>query len=94
MKELKIIARILLSGLLVAAGLLVTLLLYILLADKPYGIQIATLIAYSMAIFFLVFMRSRLGHGFKLTSEPVVRSAPRLFVFHLCALAIVFALQT
>jgi hypothetical protein len=94
MRALKVIARILISALLVAAGLLVILLLYILLGDKPYGIQIASLIAYSMAVFFFVFMRSRLGHGFKLTSESVVRSAPRLLMFHLCALAIVFALLT
>jgi hypothetical protein len=77
-----------------ASGLLIILLLYVLLGEKPYGIQIATLIAYSMAIFFFVFMRSRLGHGFALTSDPVVRSAPRLLLLHLCALTIVFALQT
>jgi hypothetical protein len=94
MRALKVIARTLASGLLVASGLLIILLLYVLLGEKPYRIQIATLIAYSMAIFFFVFMRSRLGHGFALTSDPVVRSAPRLLLLHLCALTIVFALQT
>lgn len=94
MRALKVIARTLASGLLVASGLLIILLLYVLLGEKPYGIQIVTLIAYSMGIFFFVFMRSRLGHGFALTSDSVVRSAPRLLLFHACALTIVFALQT
>jgi len=94
MRALKVIARTLGSAILVAAGLLAILLLYILLGDKPYGIQIATLIAYSMAIFFFVFIRSRLGHGFRLTSASVIRSAPQLLALHLCALTIVFTLQT
>lgn len=94
MRALKIIVRILASWLLVMAGLLLILLLYMVLGDKPYGVQIATLIAYSMAVFFSVFMRSRLGHGFALRSEAVVRCAPRLLRLHLGALAIVFALQT
>jgi hypothetical protein len=94
MRALKAIARTLGSTILVGAGLLAILLLYILLGDKPYGIQIATVIAYSMAIFFFVFMPSRLGDGFRLTSASVICSAPRLLVLHLCALTIVFALQT
>lgn len=55
MRALKVIARTLASGLLVASGLLIILLLYVLLGEKPYGIQIVTLIAYSMGIFFFVF---------------------------------------
>jgi hypothetical protein len=68
--------------------------LFIALGDKPFGIQIATLIAYSGTAFFFVFCRSRGLRGYSLRNKAVQREIPRLLAIHAAFLVSIFIVQT
>ena len=67
----------------------------ILLADKPYGIQLSSIVTYTSAVALYTFSRNRNGNQPFLLSCPYVRSQlSRLINRHLCFVAVLFALQT
>jgi len=66
------------------------LVLYFVLADKPFGIQVATLVAYTGYVFFFVFSNLRSSEGYDLRQRAVRRKVPHLLVIHAVFLAIVF----
>lgn len=68
--------------------------LFIALRDKPFGIQIATLIAYSGTAFFFVFCRSKGLRGYSLRNKAVQREIPRLLAIHTAFLVSIFIVQT
>jgi len=76
------------------AASIAILLLYILLGDEPFGIQFATLITYTLVVFYYVFLNTRLGVGFDLRSDAVRRRIPHLLAIHLVFLTAIFAIQT
>jgi amino acid transporter len=66
-------------------------LLYVLLGDKPFGFQIATLIAYSVSVFTFVFFRWKgLNKAYSLRDKAVRRQIPRLLAIHGAFLVLVF----
>jgi hypothetical protein len=74
---------------------LFALLLFILFGDRPFGIQIATLISYTCAISFFVFSRARwLNRGYSPRYKAVRQEIPCLLGIHCVFLALVFVIQT
>jgi hypothetical protein len=70
------------------------LVLFLLLAKKPYGIQAASAIVYTLAEVFLTFAATR-GHPRYLFTCPAVQpQIPRLLLRHLGFLVALFILQT
>jgi hypothetical protein len=68
-------------------------LLYVLLGDKPFGFQIATLIAYSVSVFTFVFFRWKgLNKAYSLRDKAVRRQIPRLLAIHGAFLVLVFSI--
>lgn len=67
----------------------------ILLADRPYAIQLSSIVMYTAAVALYTFSRSRNGVQPFLLSCPVVRrQLPRLIRRHLGFLAAIFIVQT
>jgi hypothetical protein len=64
--------------------------LAILIADKPFGLQIITLIGYTALVFFLVFFDSRAFKGYSLRVKAVQDKLPTLLTIH--ALFLLFVL--
>jgi len=75
-------------GIPVAAVLV--LVLYVVLAGKPFGLQFATLVAYTGYVFFPLFCNLRGSKGFDLRQRSVRKMIPRLLGVHMAFLAIVF----
>ena len=72
-----------------------SLILFILLGNRPYGMQGATLITYSGAVFIWTFFRTRGVHTkHSLSAQYVREQLPRLLIIHLIYLFCVFLLQT
>ncbi len=69
-------------------------LLYVMFGDMPFGIQLVTLISYSVAIFFYVFCNTRFLRGFDFYSEASKRSVSRLLSIHTLFSILIFAIQT
>jgi hypothetical protein len=69
---------------------ILALALYFVLADKPFGIQVATLVAYTGYVFFFVFSNLRASKGYDLRQRAVRQKIPHLLVIHAVFLAIVF----
>ncbi len=79
----------------ICVGLVVALALYIVLGERPFGIQIATLIAYTGGVFCLVFFRWRWLHeAYSLRKKEVQQQIPRLLAIHAAFLAFLFAVLT
>jgi hypothetical protein len=74
--------------------MIVSVVTFILLSDKPYGIQLATATVYSLGIVYLVFFSNKLGTGFELNSSAVRRSAQHLLLWHIFVLALLVAFQS
>lgn len=73
--------------------------LFMVLADKPYGLQEASIVAYTLFELFFTFARTgtRGGHDlppYKFTCPAVEGQIPRLLWRHLGFLVALFALQT
>jgi hypothetical protein len=78
-----------------SAWIVTVFLLYVFLGDKPFGIQIATIIAYSGSVFCLVFFRWRfLDEAYNLRIEAVQEQIPRLLAIHLAFLGFIVAVLT
>jgi hypothetical protein len=73
---------------------LAALLLFVLLGERPFGIQIATAIIYTAAVFLFVFLRSRLGRGYSLRERTVQQRLPRLLAIHGAFLVLILVIQT
>jgi hypothetical protein len=72
-----------------------TVILLILLADRPYGIQLSSITGYTAAVAFYTFSRNRNDNQSFLLSCPVVRGQfPQLIRRHLGFLAALFIVQT
>ncbi len=86
--------RILLFGPVILFMVFGSLFLFISLADLPYGIQLASIISYTTAVFLITFSAQK-GQQRYLFTCPVVRSQlSRLAQRHIGFLAILFVLQT
>jgi len=75
-------------------ALMAAFIAYIFLSNEPFGIQLATLITYTLIVFCFVFIPSRLGGGFGLRSHAVRQCTPRLLRIHLVFLTLIFLVQT
>jgi hypothetical protein len=76
-------------------AMLVGIVSVILLADKPYGIQLSSSVTYTAAAALYTFSRNGNRNQPFLLCCPVVRGQlSRLINRHLCCLAILFAVQT
>ncbi len=72
-----------------------SLLAFILLHDRLYGIQYATLISYSGAVFIWTFFRTRgVKTRHKLSAPYVQEQLPRLLMIHCVYLLAIFFLET
>ena len=71
-----------------------TVIFLILLADRPYGIQLSSIVAYTAAAALYTFSSNRGGQPFLLSCPVVRRQLPRLIRRHLGFLAALFILQT
>jgi hypothetical protein len=72
-----------------------TAVLLILLEDRPYGIQLSSIVGYTAAVALYTFSRNRNGNQPFLLSCPIVRSQiPTLTRRHLVFLAAMFIVQT
>ncbi len=92
-QRVKMGSRIL-SGVATFVLMVIGVVTFIALDDKPYGIQIATTIIYSLGIVYLVFFPTKLGIGFELNSTAVRRSAQRLLLWHLLVLGMLIVFLT
>jgi hypothetical protein len=95
-KDSKVLTtQILMTLIAVPAALLSALILYIALADKPFGTQIATGITYTGSVFYLTFFRSRLSNvGYSLRDAAVQEKLPRLLAMHVALLVLIISVQT
>lgn len=70
-------------------------LLFIVLGDRPYGIQIATVIVYTYFAFWYVFFPTRgLLEKYSLRNKTVQQQIPRLLGIHCSLLILIFLGQT
>jgi len=64
-------------------------------ADRPYGFQLASQVAYTPAVILYTFSRNNNGMQRYLFSCPVIRAQlPRLAFRHIGFIAVLFVLQT
>src|SRR5215469_4856874 len=69
--------------------------LFIFLQDRPFGIQIATVIVYTYFAFWYVFFPTRgLEAKYSLRDKSVQQQLPRLLVIHSASLIFIFLGQT
>ena len=78
----------------IVSGSMAVLLLLILIGDKPYGIQITTLIGDTGFVFFLVFCDSRAYKGYSLRLTAVRKKIPTLLAIHAAFLLFIFVALT
>lgn len=72
-----------------------TAVLLILLENRPYGIQVSSIVAYTVSVALYTFSRNRNGNQPFLLSCPIVqRQIPRLIRRHLGFLAALFVVET
>lgn len=68
---------------LLVTGCIASLVLYILLMDKPFGWQITVAVGFTTAVFFFVFFRWRgMPESFSLRDKKIQRQLPRLVALH------------
>ena len=71
------------------------LVLFIVLGERPFGIQIATIVAYTYFAFWYVFFPTRgLLERYSLRNKAVRQQLPRLLAIHCTFLALIFLGQT
>src|SRR5690349_2912381 len=71
------------KSILLLVTMLFVFLLYVLLGDKRFGFQIATLTTYSICVFLFVFFRWKgLNKAYSLRDAAVRRQIPRLLAIH------------
>ena len=79
----------------VPVGLLVVVPLFIVLSDKRFGIQIATAITYTAAVFWTTFFPGRWSDtGYSLGEKAVREKLPRLLAIHSVFVVLIFSMQT
>lgn len=76
------------------AGSMAIFWLAILTADKPFGLQITTLVGYTGFVFFQVFCDSRAFKGYSLRLPAVRKKIPTLLGIHAVFLVFVFVALT
>ena len=74
----------------IPVGVVLALILYASLANWPFGIQLATLVAYTSYVFTFVFCNVRSSKGYDLRQGGVRQKIPHLLIIHVVFLAIVF----
>jgi hypothetical protein len=74
----------------IPVGLVLTLVLYFVLAEKPIGTQVATMVAYTVYVFFLLFSNVRSSKGYDLRQKAVRQTIPHLLGIHAAFLVVVF----
>jgi hypothetical protein len=72
----------------------VTLVLYIVLDNRAFGIQLATSVAYTGVIFFYMFCDSRGVRGYDLRNKKVQGQVPGILAIHCGSLLLLFLVQT
>lgn len=72
-------------------GAMALVFLAILIADKPFGLQITTLVGYTGLLFFQVFCDSRAFKGYSLRLTAVRNKIPTLLAIHTVFLLFVLA---
>ena len=78
----------------IVSGGMALFLLGILIADKPFGLQITTLIVYTGLVFFQVFCDSRAFKGYSLRLTAVRNKISTLYAIHVVFLLFVFVALT
>lgn len=78
----------------IMAGFLTVLLLSIFWGDRPFGIQIVSLIADTGLVFFFVFCDSRAWRGYSLRDKRVRQELPHLLGIHSLFLIVIGLLLT
>lgn len=86
--------RILLFGPVVLFMVFGSLFLFIFLEDLPYGIQLASIISYTTAVFLITFSAQKRQQRYLFTCPVVHSQLSRLAQRHVGFLAILFVLQT
>lgn len=74
----------------IPVGLVLALALYFALANRPFRIQVATLVGYTVFVFVFLFSNVRSSRGYDLRQEGVRRTIPHLSAVHAAFLAMVF----
>lgn len=70
------------------------LVLFFILGNLPFGIQVATAIMYTWAVSGFTFLHSRFGPGYNLNDPAVRNTLPRLLLLHVAFLIVIFVFQT
>ena len=73
----------------IPVGLVLAFVLYFVLANERFGIQVATLTAYTVYVFFLLFSSVKSSKGYDLRQKAVRQTIPHLLAIHAAFLAIV-----
>jgi len=67
---------------------------FLILSDRPYAIQIFTLLCYTALVVLFVFHKTKLGRGYSLSNPAVQKHFPRLQAIHIAFSLTIFSFQT
>jgi hypothetical protein len=73
---------------------LATVFLMVILMDKPFGVQIVSLVGDTEFVFFLVFCDSKSWRGYSLRNRTVQQQLPHLLRIHSLFLSLIFVVLT
>jgi hypothetical protein len=76
------------------AAILATFLLFLLLGDKPFGVQTVSFVGGTVFVFYLVFCDTYWWHGYGLRNKVVQKELPRLLGIHSLFLVLIFSVLT
>jgi uncharacterized membrane protein YidH (DUF202 family) len=68
--------------------------IFLILSDRPYAVQIFTLICYTSLTFIFIFFRTKLGKGYSLSNPFIQKQLPRLLAIHGAFSLAIFSVQT
>ena len=68
--------------------------IFLIQSDRPYAIQIFTLLCYTALTALHIFLRSKLGRGFSPSNPAVKKQLPRLLGIHSAFSIVIFSAQT
>lgn len=86
--------RVVITFALVILFLVGTILLYIVVGDKPFGVQVATALVYTCVVSAYTFLHTNLGPGYKLKDPSVRQALPRLLVMHAAFVVLLVSFQS
>jgi len=72
----------------------IAFIIFLIFSDRPYAIQIFTLLTYTAYIMLHVFLKSNLGPGYSFRNPAVQKKIPRLLTIHSAFSLAVFSVQT